>query len=88
LIAEPGKPERPAVFDEAHGVILVNWDAHRLERAAGDRRSPPFALYRAVVPIIVIAEDRVHAERRLQSSQHRCPFRRRNVSRHMSMPGQ
>jgi len=36
LIAEPASPERPAVFYEAHGIILVNRNPHGLSA----RRAP------------------------------------------------
>ncbi len=68
-------------------VVLVDGNARGLQRAMGRRRAPPGSLHGLVVPIVVIAEDGVHAERRLEAGQHRRPFVGRNDARDMAMAG-
>ena len=87
LIAETGEPERPAVLGQSRRIVVVNRDAGGLQRAPRDRRPLPVALHGLVFPPIVIAEDRVDAERSLQFRQYRRPFAGRNEARHMAMPG-
>src|SRR5882724_3021628 len=87
LIAETCEPELVTVLAQALDVILVNRNADGFERAPGDRRSLPIALHRLVVPPIVIAEDRMHAKRRLEPGENRRPFAGGNMARHMAMPG-
>src|SRR5580693_2815405 len=67
LIAETREPERTASLVQALDIILINRNAGGFERAAGNRRSLAVALHRAVIPIIVIAEDGVHPKRRLET---------------------
>ena len=40
LIAEPGEPERAAVLGQAPGIVFVNRNAGRFERAPGARSVP------------------------------------------------
>ena len=76
LIAKPCQPERPACLRQPHDVVFVNRYAGGFELAAGFRYAAPVPLHRPVVPPVVIAEHRMHAERRFQSAQHRRPLRR------------
>ncbi len=87
LIAEPGKPERAAGLGQARCVVFVNRNPGGFERATRDGQPLSFALHRLVFPPVVIAEDRMHAERRLQPGEHGRPFARRNVARDMAMSG-
>src|ERR1700733_11806817 len=67
LIAETREPEWTASLVQALDIILIDRNAGGFERAAGDRRSLALTLHRAVIPIIVIAEDGVHPKRRLET---------------------
>src|ERR1700743_931624 len=61
LVAEPGKPERMIAHSQTLRVVFVDRNADGLERATGDGDALPFTLHLVVVPVVVIAEDRVHA---------------------------
>ena len=74
LIAKPGEPERVSILGQTPSIVFINRNAGRFERAPGDDRSPAFPLHGLVVPPIVIAENRMHAERGLQAGEHRRPF--------------
>src|SRR5207237_10165667 len=87
LIAETGEPERLAVFAQALRVVFVNWNTGSFEGAAGMGRPLPVALYRLVFPPVVIAENGMHAERRLQPGEHRRPLAGRNQPRDMAVSG-
>src|SRR3984893_9453868 len=67
LVAETCEPERLASLVQALDIILIDRNAGRFERAAGDCGSNALALHRPVIPIIVIAEDGVHPERCLET---------------------
>ncbi len=81
LIAEAGQPERTPVLGEALGVVFVNRNAGRLQRAAGDGVALAFALHFLVFPPVVIAENGVHAERRLQPGRAPAPIRSAGMKR-------
>src|ERR1700744_5769626 len=80
LIAETGEPERTASLVQALDIILIDRNAGRFERAAGSCGPPALALHRSVIPIIMIAEDGVHTEWRLETGEHGRPFIGRNES--------
>src|ERR1700729_2183136 len=67
LIAKTGEPERLASLVQALDIILIDRNAGGFERAAGDRGSNALALHRTVIPVIMIAKDGVHPERRLET---------------------
>ena len=87
LIAEPGEPEGMAAPGQARDIILVDGNADGFQRVLRNGLALPFALHGAVIPIIMIAEDRMHAERRLQLRQGRRPFGGRYLPHHVAMPG-
>ena len=74
LVAEAGEPEAAAVLDEAHDVVLVDGDALALQHAPAEHRALARALGGEVVPPVVVAEDGVHAERRLELAQRLGPY--------------
>ena len=78
LVAEAGEPEAAAVLDEARDVVLVDGDAVALQHAPAEHGALARALGREVVPPVVVAEDGVHAERRLEPAQRLGPFLRRD----------
>ena len=69
LVAEPGQPEAAAGVVEQHGVVFHDRHAHAVERAA-------HAL--DVVPPVVIAEDGIDAEPRLEAREFGRPGRMRH----------
>ena len=74
-------PQSDAVILLAHEpdrVVLVDRDAGLLERAPPVGRSDPGHLHGLVVPPVVVAENRMNAERRFQSGERRRPVVRMN----------
>ena len=69
LIAEPGQPEAAAAIVQQHGVVFQHRHAHRRQCAA-------HAL--DVVPPVVIAEDGIDAEPRLEAGKLGRPDRMRH----------
>ena len=67
LIAKTGQPERAAILDETPGVVFVDRNPGCFEPAPGGGHPLPVVLHGLVVPPIMIAENGVHAERRLQA---------------------
>ncbi len=68
-IADPGEPEIESFSFEAQALVLEDPDAGGLQGSADPR---------AVVPVVVIAEDREHAKRRLELREDRSGRFRRN----------
>ena len=83
LVAEAGEPEVTTILGETRGIILVDRDARCFQRAARDCRAPPVQLDCPILPIIMVAQDRVHAQRRLQAGKNGRPIIGRNTTRHM-----
>ena len=68
LVAEAGEPEAAAGFAQQHGVVFHHRDAHLLQRRAR---------FLDAVPPVVIAENRIDAERRAQTRKFAGPGLRR-----------
>ena len=71
---------RPS-FVETHRVVLVDGDADSLQHAPAEHRALAGALGVQVVPPVVIAENGMHAERRLEDAQRPGPLLGRNGAR-------
>src|SRR5882724_10026664 len=70
LISETRDPERVTILGQAPYVVLIDRNACSLERAPGSGLAHALALHRPILPVVVIAEDRMNAERRLQSGKN------------------
>ncbi len=81
LVAEPRQPERTAVLAEAHHIVLVHGDADSFQHAPAEHRALTGALGVQVVPPVVIAENGMHAERRLEDAQRIGPLLGSNGAR-------
>ncbi len=81
LVAEAREPERAAVVDEAHDIVLVHGHALALQHAPAEHRALAGALGSLIVPPVVVAEDGVDAERRLELAQRLGPYLRRDGAR-------
>src|SRR6056297_1789853 len=73
LIAKAGEPETVTVLFETDGMVLIKRDAGRFERNADGRRAGFPALDSMIFPPIMIAEDGVHAKRRLKARKRSGP---------------
>src|SRR5262249_35123505 len=81
LIPEAGHPEAATVLDEPGDVVFVNGNADLLQGAAAEHGAAAGALGGAIVPPVVIAENRVHAERRPESAERLGPLLWRDGAR-------
>ena len=79
LVAEAGKPEAPARFAQQHGVVFHQRDAY-----FGQRGTHAID----VVPPVVIAEDGINAERRLEAGKLGRPGRVRHPLGDETMGGE
>jgi hypothetical protein len=80
LITEASKPEGSAILRQPSRVVLVYWDAGRLERAMRpDGAASPHRCIR-IIPPVVIAENGMDAERRFETCENAGPFGCRYVA--------
>ncbi len=87
LIRQACEPERATVLCEPHDVVLVDRYAGGFQRTPAEHRALAADLRLAVVPPIMIAEDGVHAERRLEPRERRRPAFCRHERPHVLVAG-
>ena len=79
-VAKPGQPEGPAALGQAHRLIFEQRNARLRKRAADAPGIIRRLRWNGRRPPVVIAENCVHAERRLETGELLGPGARRHIS--------
>ncbi len=87
LIAETGDPKRLIAFDETSDIVFENRNVDAVQRFTNADRAVAAHARQWTMPPIVIAENRIDAERRLENPQRLGPLIGKHGSGDEIMPG-